>query len=875
MSWAVPPHNAVIINTPEEPQRHDNNMLFSTETRPQTNQKKKGVKTKIPDHRPKWSIYEKLVYNLAILVPDDPPSQLVVPAGGQLQEVKYGKLQKWRVKMNSWADLPEYLIDHKDNSLYSVFVNKRGSFLPLFDSTSIFLKRWDTLSIILLLYTACVTPFETAFLNTSGKVDTSSILFEIDRVVDVLFFCDMFVQARTPYRDKTTGKLVYEERAIFVKYLKSWALLDLVSIIPFELFSLGSEESSSVNLSELRLLRFLRLARLLKLLRVLRASKKLSKWQVYIQLRYASIQVLKFTFIMLFIIHWLACGFRLASEKNDKVYDAPGWVERYAAKYNTTDVWELYLVSIYWSASRISLSGTSVDVIAPATPREFGYGFFAFFISLLYFVYLMASITDVLSISNRTTRTHDLLVDNYLEMFDTLKLDERLKIKVHEYLTDHFAHSVSTRYTQMLKELPSQLHGFITIEMYIQFLAMIPYLAPFLEREPVMVQDLCRGIEIRSYAPNSHVFTDGYEGIYYLEHGIAAIEGRIYPSTSIFGRTVLRENIKSNECRALTTVTIQLLRKDVLLATLDRYPKVKYYAKRWTAWRLTRKYMLTYARLYYTAAKRGMQMVPQMLTRRPYLMDGEFDDIDLAVIEYIAENERTNTAHSTGVGEINDSGAETASQVGGHPKFVLYQKSIANPEEESKISHVLSSPKLIIYETKYPDSDKAGGGELTAEDVIHGCRIKPGYDSIYQHAEYELSAELHDTNLETLKSYKSAATTNTHQPVRRETSLPNEEMELDSKALDRPFQELSAQSYTAEDIIDEVKSRFCVDEPYSMEEFTASAASGLQISLEYNMERSKSLNSSFSSSSIQINNSSEFQSQDCPIFHGKGRVGAV
>ncbi|KAJ1545623.1 hypothetical protein HK096_006166, partial [Nowakowskiella sp. JEL0078] len=130
----------------------------------------------------------------------------------------------------------------------------------------------------------------------------------------------------------------------------------------------------------------------------------------------------------------------------------------------------------------------------------------------------------------------------------------------------------------------------------------------------------------------------GYEGIYYLEHGITAIEGRVYPSTSIFGRTVLREKIKTSECRALTTVTIQLLRRDVLVSTLERYPKVKYYAKRWTAWQVLKRYIFTYSRLYYTAAKRGALLIPPMLSLRPHLRNGDVDSIDIAVLEYIAEN---------------------------------------------------------------------------------------------------------------------------------------------------------------------------------------------------------------------------------------------
>lgn len=68
---------------------------------------------------------------------------------------------------------------------------------------------------------------------------------------------------------------------------------------------------------------------------------------------------------------------------------------------------------------------------------------------------------------------------------------------------------------------------------------------------------------------------------------------------------------------------------------LEKHPKIRYYAKRWTQWELMREYILVYTELYYTAARRGSQMNPPLLSRRPNVPDGDFDDIDVAVIDHI------------------------------------------------------------------------------------------------------------------------------------------------------------------------------------------------------------------------------------------------
>ncbi|KAL2917803.1 hypothetical protein HK105_202676 [Polyrhizophydium stewartii] len=580
----------------------------------------------------KRSLYEQIVYTLDVLVPEDEEDEIFVPRDSYLQQVHYGRVHRWRVQRNSYRNLPEYLTDQRDlDEPYIVMVEKKGLFTPL-DLGSPFYKKWDALSFVLLIYTALVTPWETAFDAGETKVN---VLFLLNTLVDLTFFADMFVQMRTPYRDPQTGKMVRDVRQITMRYLRSWFPIDLVSVLPFEYLGflhLGS------NLSQLQLLRFLRLARLLKLIRVFRASRKVKQWQIHSGLRLGMIQAIKTIVITIFVTHWLACGYRLSAERVDPSLPL-GWVDYYAAYTNNTspDPWEIYLVALYWSISTISLVGTNFGPMAPTNVSEFGYCLFAYLVAYLLAGYFIASTASFLSQSSNIQLSQDILVDNYLEMFDTLKLDQRLKFKVFEHLTDHFAAQANQRQTKMLRDLPVTLHGFIALEMFLPFIEMIPYLEVFIDRDPQMIQDICRVVEIHTCAPNNFLFTEGIEGIYFIEHGIVAIEGRVYPSGSIFGRTCLRETIKKSECRALTDVQYFLLPRAEFIKMMARFPKVRYYAKRWTAWQLLREYIMTYTRLYFTAAKRGAKLSPPLLSRRPNLAEGDMDDIDFAVLDHIAD----------------------------------------------------------------------------------------------------------------------------------------------------------------------------------------------------------------------------------------------
>ncbi|KAJ3214044.1 hypothetical protein HDU67_002138 [Dinochytrium kinnereticum] len=616
--------------------------------------------------RPAHTLYEKLVYALDILVPPEEPADMEVPYGHFLQKVITGPKWKWRVAKDTNNALPDYLTGHLEKqTTYRVYTErKRG--IPLFDPTSKFIRRWDALTLMLLLFTASVTPFETAFVKSEGSID---FLFLINRIIDLIFMVDLFIQIRLPYRDVNTGKYVSDPKAVAINYLTTWFAVDLVSVIPLELMSLGQSSSSSTadldiegetssiisggvanstviaatsgrNLGELKMLRFFRLMRLLKLLRVLRTSRKLRQWQATVNLRYATMQILQYSILILFVIHWLACGYRLAADKNDPS-DTPGWTYNYAKHFNKTTsdigVFEYYMLAMYWSSSTVSLIGPSLEYIQPTNVREYGYQLFAAFVSYMNAVYFIAIISDVLSVSSRASRTNELEVDKYMEMFNKLKLDPKLKIKVHNYLSEKFALDESSAFTQLLKNLPHQLHGFISMEIFLEFVEQVPFLDAFVDREPGLIQELCRTVEIQSFPPNSHVFSEGYEGIYYIERGLCAIEGVIYSSGMVFGRTVLRDHNKSTECRALTTVTVHLLPRKSLLENLEKYPKILYYAKRWTAWAVMRRYILSYSKLYYMAARRGARFNPPLLTKRPFLQENEFDDIDLVVIDHMNE----------------------------------------------------------------------------------------------------------------------------------------------------------------------------------------------------------------------------------------------
>lgn len=81
------------------------------------------------------------------------------------------------------------------------------------------------------------------------------------------------------------GLWVADRRMITWHYVRTWFLIDLLSVMPFDI--LGFVLSSD-SVAQLRLLKIVRLARLIKLARILRAGRIFQRWEAVLQVNYAS-----------------------------------------------------------------------------------------------------------------------------------------------------------------------------------------------------------------------------------------------------------------------------------------------------------------------------------------------------------------------------------------------------------------------------------------------------------------------------------------------------------------------------------------------------------------------------------------------------------
>jgi len=94
---------------------------------------------------------------------------------------------------------------------------------------------WNIVVLCLLMYTASLTPFTTAFIMQD---DPRSLLWRVELAIDCLYVMDFCLNFLMAYEDKDK-KIEIRLRFIASHYLQTWAFLDLISCINFQNFEPG------------------------------------------------------------------------------------------------------------------------------------------------------------------------------------------------------------------------------------------------------------------------------------------------------------------------------------------------------------------------------------------------------------------------------------------------------------------------------------------------------------------------------------------------------------------------------------------------------------------------------------------------------------
>ncbi|KAM2620920.1 hypothetical protein FF1_026181 [Malus domestica] len=242
-------------------------------------------------------------------------------------------------------------------------------------------RIWETFLVVLVIYTAWVSPFEFGFLKGPGGP-----LSIIDNVVNGFFAIDIILTFFVAYLDKTTYLLVDDRKKIGWKYARSWLIFDVISTIP-------SEVATRIFPKSVQSYGFFNMLRLWRLRRVSALFSRLEKDRNY---NYFWVRCAKLICVTLFAIHCAGCFYYLIAAR----YRDPEktWI---GVKILEQSLWIRYVTSVYWSITTLTTVG--YGDLHPVNTREMIFDIFYMFFNLGLTSYLIGNMTNL--VVHGTSRT--------------------------------------------------------------------------------------------------------------------------------------------------------------------------------------------------------------------------------------------------------------------------------------------------------------------------------------------------------------------------------------------------------------------------------------------------------------------------------------
>lgn len=440
------------------------------------------------------------------------------------------------------------------------------------DPTSEFMKKWDNFIILLLLFTAVVTPFEVSFLATA-----LNMLFYMNRCVDGGFIVDMFFQFFMGYQNQD-NIYIYDYGAIASRYLTGWFPIDFVSILPFDLLSIVMDSNS---LQQLKVVRVIRLLRLIKLLRVLRSARIFKRIEHSLGWSYVTFALIKYFVLAMVTIHWVACIWAMAPQL---IGDPLNWytfsgIEDYAAGDKYAAAVEFSLMSLVIGYGAFTPANTAERVVAIICMLLAG-GIYA---------YIIGAICQAVSQRDPGTQKFQQTMDLLNLYMHEIKMPQKDKIRMREFVASCAGLQRQKFYQEVLDVLSPKLRSEFAERTTGQWIRQVPFFCCATPEDVIaendryteqkrFVSDIAMVLHRAAYTRGEMLFKTGEmaECMYIVQQGVIGAKGTILRAGQFCGEDmIMASGRRIYRATAMTFCDTQTLSRGDLYNVLESgdYPE--------------------------------------------------------------------------------------------------------------------------------------------------------------------------------------------------------------------------------------------------------------------------------------------------------------
>ncbi|XP_070399951.1 voltage-gated inwardly rectifying potassium channel KCNH2-like [Nothobranchius furzeri] len=437
---------------------------------------------------------------------------------------------------------------------------------------------WDWLILLLVIYTAILTPYSAAFLlNDQEEVAqqncgySCSPLNVLDLIVDIMFIIDIIINFRTTYVN-SNDEVVSHPLRIAVHYFKGWFLIDMVAAIPFDLLIYRNGEETTT------LIGLLKTARLLRLVRV---ARKLDRYSEY---GAAVLFLLMCTFAL--IAHWLACIWYAIG--NVEMNGSIGWLhtlgDQLGKQYNDSirgsgpSIKDKYVTALYFTFS--SLTSVGFGNVSPNTNSEKIFSICIMLIGSLMYASIFGNVSAIIQrLYSGTARYHTQML-RVREFIRFHQIPNPLRQRLEEYFQHAWSYTNGIDMNAVLKGFPECLQADICLHLN---RTLLQNCKAFKGSTKGCLRALAMKFKTTHAPPGDTLVHAGdvLTALYFISRGsIEILRGdvvvAILGKNDIFGEplNLYCQPGKSNaDVRALTYCDLHKILREDVLEVLDMYPE--------------------------------------------------------------------------------------------------------------------------------------------------------------------------------------------------------------------------------------------------------------------------------------------------------------
>lgn len=398
--------------------------------------------------------------------------------------------------------------------------------LPIKPEGNNFLYRWDLFVGTCLLFVCFISPFEVAFLTATRDPEWvkkgADWLFWANRIIDTVFVVDIGLQFFIMYPvSQQWGQIFISDHGMIIKnYLRTWFVIDIVSVLPFDILGLLIERG---DVRQLKIFRVVRLLRLLKLARLVRGLRMLQRWELEINLSYRKTTLYKLLFTVLLASHWISCTLGIIANVQTNVcgYDndtpdcqqtwwSPVWREMISQGDEVT-IFQSYTVALYEAATII------IHPLA-YSPKNAGERIpFVLLIFIGGFIWarIISRTTALMTSMDRHTIHYHQTMDDLNEMVADLKLKGNLTRRLRGYFVNTRLHSHKCTWRGLNDRMSPALRMEVNYESCKVWVRRLPY---FKKVSKCFLQDVSTFVNTSNYA-QGETFGDNFT-LYIMKLGL-------------------------------------------------------------------------------------------------------------------------------------------------------------------------------------------------------------------------------------------------------------------------------------------------------------------------------------------------------------------